>query len=258
MSYRDDRHALRERAETLERELEATRGELERLRSEGASHASSASAPRPSSNTAFVVATLLAAGVVLTLPLPMPAKVVAVGLAATLLGMLVMLSALVVLARPAQALVLSGTPRRSVDGSRIGFRAVVGGRALRVPLVERPAALELGMFRVPLALRGARDRSGRAVEADLIAHARIRPGGSELERAVERFLGTDSGERARVVATALEPVLRRVLAGLDLAELGEERARVADLAQREAQEALDPLGIELASLFLVRLESGGA
>jgi flotillin len=206
----------------------------------------------------LLVAAMLAGALALALPLPAPHKIAAAVLVAWLLGMLGLLSQLMVVARPAQALVMSGRARHGADGTRRGFRTMVAGRALRIPLMEQVTSFELGVFRVPLTVRGALDRSGRSIEVELVAHARVDPSPAALERAIERLLAAGPAERARLVERAVDRAARGVVGSLELAELEAERAKLAEVVRSEALAELSAVGLELASLHVLRIESEDA
>jgi uncharacterized membrane protein YqiK len=254
MSYRDDRDALRQRAETAERELEATRRELAEARRPVAAGTPKGEVVRPQVSPLLGMAAFALLVVVLFSPLAGPIKIGVIVPSLLFCGMAASLRNALVAARPAQALVLAGRSRRNVEGTQVGFRTVVAGRALRIPVIEQASILDLGVFRVPLTLRSLTVRDGRSVTLDLVAHASIVSESVDLDRAIERLLRGDANERRRIVSEAVERALHLVASEIDSATLLRERARVADRALSEAREDLSAIGIGLSSLFVVRLE----
>ncbi len=248
MSYRDDRHALRERAETLERELDAARQEIELLRS-GDRPSSAARPGRARGMVGSVLFGALLIALLIVAPLPVPMKLTLGVLVASSMMMALLIGTCLVVARPAEAAILFGGA--SADG---GFRALVGGRALRVPFVEQLSYLELGVFRVPLSLR-ARDRDGKNVTVDLVLHAELGTDAASLERSVPRFVGCDATARAERVNKLLEPVVRHAIATLGAAELRDGSTPWSDRVESELRAELEPWGIRVVALFVFELGS---
>ena len=57
--------------------------------------------------------------------------------------------ALIVIVPPNRAAVITGGMRALTDGRRIGYRSVIGGRTLRVPIVETVSHMNLETIPVP-------------------------------------------------------------------------------------------------------------
>ena len=239
MSYRDDRDALRDRAETLERELDAARAEIERLRGAPPDEPlPSPPRPRPSGVRLAAGAVIALLAIAAFVPFPVPLRA---GIASAALGSAAVLWAIVrsiELARPHEALLLYGQKLR-----------IVRGRALRIPVLEQAARLDLAVFRVRFQVERASVRGGSVVDLDVVAHARTQPN----EKATARLLGLDAKQRADVVATALDGILRETAAELTLEELDQDREKTAARVLASAEESLAAMGVSMLALFVLEV-----
>jgi hypothetical protein len=148
MSYRDDREALRQRNEQLERELAATRAQLARQRDQDLQQAEDRTPPRAAVVTLAIGAVLVVALLAERLGGP-----VVLPLLAFPLALVVVLVRQLVVAPPHTAVLLF----RARRGRR------VRGRALRLPLIEREQRFDLSVRSL---------RAGTGADA-LIVHARV-------------------------------------------------------------------------------------
>lgn len=250
MAFRDDGVASKARAESLEQRVEELEAENAQLRTRRAA--------QPSHRVAWVLLglSLLLAAAAFWMGFGVSGYVgeqtgIVLGVLAVLAvhGALLWLlvATLLEVVSPNELLVISG---RRVEGGR-GYRLIRGGRALRVPLLERAERMDLSPFRVELSLRFVHAKRERV--SDLSAWARVRLDGSEpgVHRAVERFLGRTKDEIRVVAQETLEGVVRDVISGLSIEELDED-AKVHASLRHSGEEALASIGLELEDLRLVR------
>src|SRR5687768_3660148 len=69
------------------------------------------------------------------------------------IGVLVLIGivkAFMYICRPNEILIFSGRKRRMADGESVGFRVVTGGRAFRVPVLERVARMDMSLIPIDL------------------------------------------------------------------------------------------------------------
>jgi uncharacterized membrane protein YqiK len=246
MSYRDDRDALREHAEALEQELSAAREEIERLRRSGDERQLEPLAPSGGGVAAMMAGLLVL--VSLTAPLPRAVRQAGVAIGLSLLATLLVLARLLVFARENELLLVSGRTLHKLRAAR----------TLRIPLVQEISRLDLGLFRVALSLRGARTRDGSSIDVALVAHVRASPEQPALDRAIERLQGMPLDRRSELVATALEPCARRVLAAHDQRGIDAGRADAAAAIRDAARPDLESLGVVLIGLYLPSIQAEGA
>ncbi|MBI5502843.1 MAG: flotillin family protein [Deltaproteobacteria bacterium] len=178
---------------------------------------------------------------------------VLVGIAAgVMVVMLVVLAValrrLLYVAAPNQILVLSGRPNRLPDGRVVGYRVVIGGRALRLPIVERADVIDGTVMTLAIRIPGAFTRAGGRIDLEATASVAISRDLMVLTNYVERFLGRTREDVALVARETLEGALRAVAAQLTAGELESDRAKVSAVVREEASPELAKLGLEILSL----------
>jgi flotillin len=169
---------------------------------------------------------------------------VAAGLA-VLLVLMVIYRYLLQICRPNEILIFSGRNRRTDDGRTVGYRVVFGGRGVRVPVLETVRRMDVSLISVPIAVQGAYSEGGIPLNVHAIANIKVSTDPRFVGNAIERFLGKDRTEIARVVKETLEGHLRGVLATLTPEELNEDRLKFARQLESSAQPDLEKLGLEL-------------
>ncbi|MBX3188565.1 MAG: flotillin family protein [Labilithrix sp.] len=150
--------------------------------------------------------------------------------------------------RPNEVLIFSGRKRRAADGRDVGFRIVSGGRAFRVPVLERVDRMDVTLVSVPMAVSGAYSEGGIPLTVSAIANVKVSSEPALVGNAIERFLGKSVGEIARVGKETLEGHLRGVLATMTPEEVNEDRLKFADRLSEEAGPDLAKLGLQLDTL----------
>jgi flotillin len=176
-----------------------------------------------------------------------PPEVVA-GIAAglgVLLLLLLIYRVLLRICRPNEILIFSGRKHRTADGREVGYRVVFGGRGVRVPVVETVDRMDVSLISVPIAVQGAYSEGGIPLTVHAIANIKVSTDRRFVGNAIERFLGKDRTEIARVVKETLEGHLRGVLATLTPEELNEDRLKFARQLESSAGPDLEKLGLEL-------------
>jgi flotillin len=169
---------------------------------------------------------------------------IAAGLAVLLL-LLVIYRYLLRICRPNEILIFSGRKHRTADGRTVGYRVVFGGRGVRVPVVETVDRMDVSLISVPIAVTGAYSEGGIPLTVHAIANIKVSTDRRFVGNAIERFLGKDRVEIARVVKETLEGHLRGVLATLTPEELNEDRLKFARQLESSAGPDLEKLGLEL-------------
>lgn len=171
---------------------------------------------------------------------------VGVAAAGTILAVLSAIARRVlIICTPNQALIFSGRKRRMADGTQAGYRVVLGGRAVRVPLLERVDRMSLLSIPIDLQVTNAYSKGGIALKVHAIANVKLSSDPRVIGNAIERFLGRDPKEIAKVARESLEGHLRGVLANLTPEEVNEDRLKFATALVDEAENDFKKLGLQL-------------
>lgn len=173
----------------------------------------------------------------------------AVPIAAAALTVLLLAVAFVrrflMIGQPDELLVISGRKHRAPDGSTVGYRVVHGGRAWRWPIVEKVERMDLSILTVPMSMRGAYSEGGIPLELHAVANVKVSSDLALAGNAIERFLGHQRSEIARVAKETLEGHLRGVVATMTPEEVNEDRLKFAERLADEAGADLAKLGLQL-------------
>ena len=154
---------------------------------------------------------------------------------------------LICICQPNEALVISGTRRRM--GDRIlGYRLILGGRGIRIPMLERVDRLDLSNMIIELRVKGAYSRGGIPLNVDGVANVKIGSDEHTIANAIERFLGKPRQEILNLAKDTLEGNLRGVLATLTPEEVNHDRVKFATSLLAEAETDLRRIGLVLDTM----------
>jgi len=166
-------------------------------------------------------------------------------------GVLVLMSFIkkfLMICRPNEVLIFAGRKHKRDDGSEVGYRAVFGGRAWRVPVIESVERMDMRSIPIDVQVQGAYTRVGIALKVRAIAIVKISSNPQVVMNAVERFLGRGTADIQKVAKETLEGNLRGVLATLTPEEVNEDKIKFAQSLLNEAEDDLRRLGLELDTL----------
>jgi flotillin len=149
---------------------------------------------------------------------------------------------------PNEALIFSGTARKTADGRQVAYRFIRGGRALRRPLVEKVDVMDLSMFTVVVNTAAAFSKGGIPLTVQGVANVKLPGEEPLLSNAVERFLGRTREEIYYIAKETLEGNLRGVLASLTPEEVNEDKQRFAQILLDEAEHDMSRIGLVLDTL----------
>jgi flotillin len=161
---------------------------------------------------------------------------------------MVSISRLLLICHPNEVIILSGRKRRMPDGSIVGYRIIRGGRAIRVPLIEKAARMSLETIPLDLSVFNAYSKGGIPLKVEAIANIKVDSNEPVFGNAVERFLGKRREEVHKIAKDTLEGNLRGVLATLTPEEVNEDRLKFASSLIEEADTDLVALGLQLDTL----------
>lgn len=166
---------------------------------------------------------------------------------------LMAVSRLLLIAQPNEVVILSGRRRVLPDGSIVGYRIIRGGRALRLPFLEKAARMTLETIPLELSIQNAYSKGGIPLAVDAIANIKIDSKEPAFGNAVERFLKRSEAEIQKIAKETLEGNLRGVLASLTPEEVNEDRMKFAEVLMDEADIDLQKLGIQLDTLKITNI-----
>jgi flotillin len=166
-------------------------------------------------------------------------------LAVVILAILASIRSLIIICPPNRVAVISGRSRKLSDGRTVGYRAIRGGRTLRVPLLERVSWMELNTIPIEVSVQNAYSRGAIPLHVQGIANVKVSSVEGLLQNSVERFLEVPQSEIAAIAKETLEANLRGVLATLTPEEVNEDRLKFAQTLIEEADDDIKTLGLEL-------------
>lgn len=134
------------------------------------------------------------------------------------------------------------------DGSEVGYRVIRGGRALRIPVMEKASRISLETMPLTLTVQNAYSAGGIPLKVEAIANVKVASAEPILGNAVERFLDKGLQEVHQIAKETLEGNLRGVLATLTPEEVNEDRLKFAESLIEEADQDLGALGLKLDTL----------
>lgn len=149
--------------------------------------------------------------------------------------------------RPNQILIFSGR-KHMVEGRQIGYRVAFGGRSIRTPLLETVHAMDVSLISVPMAVHGAYSKGGIPLAVNAIANIKVSTHPQIVGNAIERFLGRDRAEIARVAKETLEGHLRGVLAQMTPEQVNHDRLEFVNRLENDVKDDLAKLGLQLDTL----------
>jgi flotillin len=182
---------------------------------------------------------------------------------AVLLGLLGIFAAMALFARnyikvpPSQVAIFYGRKHTLVDEkgdrTRVGFRVVRGGAALRVPVLEQVAYLSLNIISIPLKIQRAYTKEGVPVTVEAVANVKIAGDDMSLRSAAERFLGMTVEQIKGVIFQTLEGHLRAILGTLTVEEINADRQAFAQKMTDEAAVDLKKMGVNIDILTIQQI-----
>ena len=165
--------------------------------------------------------------------------------AVVVLAILATIRSLIIICPPNRVAVISGRSRQLSDGRTVGYRAIRGGRTLRVPLLERVSWMELNTIPIEVSVANAYSKGAIPLHVQGIANVKVSSVEGLLQNSVERFLDVDQDHIAGIAKETLEANLRGVLATLTPEEVNEDRLKFAQTLIEEADDDIKTLGLEL-------------
>ena len=172
---------------------------------------------------------------------------IATGIFSTVLAAWFLQSCLCI-CKPNEVLVISGRKRKTKDGQEIGYRVLSGGRAIRIPIVEKVRRMDVTTMPVPVEVKNAYSKGGTPLNIQAIANVKLSNNPNIIGNAIERFLKSDRKEILRVARETLEGNLRGVVATLTPEQVNEDRLQFAESITSDVSRDLMKLGLQIDTL----------
>lgn len=153
---------------------------------------------------------------------------------------------LIVIVPPNIAAVITGRKRVAEEGGTVGYRTVMGGRTMRIPIIEQVNWLSLSTIPLELSVEDAFSKGNIPLTVKAIANVKIASNPEVVfNNAVERLLGKNINQIEQLARETLTGNLRGVLAKLTPEEVNEDRLGFAKHLSDEADHDLKKLGLQL-------------
>lgn len=148
-----------------------------------------------------------------------------------------------------QAMILTGGRHKIPDGqgghTTLGFRAIVGGGAMRWPVRDRVDYLDLTVIQVEFEVKDTPNVDGVPVNATAVANLCISSQPSILPIAVGKFLGKRPEEIKDICKNTMEGQLRQIVGTLTVEDMVRDREKLNQQVLKAAKPELEKIGIEL-------------
>ena len=154
---------------------------------------------------------------------------------------------LICICEPNEVLIFSGRTRTVADSS-VGYVLVIGGKRMRVPLVERVDRMDLTNMIIDVSVNNAYSRGGIPLLVQGVANIKISSAEPVLNNAIERFLGRSRHDIMAIAKATLEGALRGVLATMTPEQVNEDKLLFAERLVLEAEHDMTNLGLVVDTL----------
>ncbi len=178
--------------------------------------------------------------------------IVGVVAVALVLGLLT-INRLICICAPNEVLIFSGGSRR-VGKKRLGYHLVIGGRKMRIPLLERVDRMDLTNMIIEVSAHNAYSKGGIPLTVQGVANIKIAGEEPVLNNAIERFLGHNRAQIIRVAKATLEGALRGVLATMTPEQVNEDKLLFGERLVVEAETDMTNLGLTIDTLKIQNVQ----
>lgn len=166
------------------------------------------------------------------------------GALALVLGFIWIVTKWIVVGNPSEMLVISG--KKHEDH---GYRTLIGGRTVVIPILERVARISLKNMQVGLEVK-AQAGGGTMIPVTVtgVANVKVSSDPDIRGNAIERFLDQPLGEMQRVARETLEGGLRAVIGKMTPEEIVEDRDKFVATLMTEVTDDVRKLGLLIDSV----------
>ena len=176
---------------------------------------------------------------------PSSAIIIGGALLFVIIAFVVFVAKVMVVGNPSELLIISG--KRSREGQ--GYRTLIGGRTLVIPIIEKVAKLSLRNMQVGLEVK-AQAGGGTMIPITVTGVANVKVSSKPDMRgnAIERFLDQPQEEMQRVARETLEGGIRAVIGKITPEEIVEDRDKFVATVMNEVNDDFAKLGLIIDSV----------
>jgi flotillin len=173
------------------------------------------------------------------------ALVIGGGILIVVIAFLALVAKIMVVGNPSEMLVISG--KRA--GPNQGYRTLIGGRTLVIPIIEKVSRISLRNMQVALEVK-AQAGGGKfiPVQVNGVANVKVCSEPDVRGNAIERFLDQPAVEMQRVARETLEGGLRAVIGKMTPEEIVEDRDKFVATVMKEVYDDFRKLGLVIDSV----------
>lgn len=173
------------------------------------------------------------------------AVIIGFGVLLALAALIALVAKFTVVGNPSELLVISG--RRTDEDT--GYRTLIGGRTVVIPILEKVALLSLRNMQVGLEVK-AQSGGGKMIPINVngVANVKVSSDPNIRGNAIERFLGQPQEEMERVARETLEGGLRAVIGKMTPEEIVEDRDKFVATVMNEVTDDFRKLGMVIDSV----------
>ena len=162
-----------------------------------------------------------------------------------IVAIVVLIAKLMVVGNPSELLVISGKQTKAGQG----YRTLIGGRTMVIPIIEKVARISLRNMQVSLEVK-AQSGGGKMIPVTVTGVANVKVSSEPGIRgnAIERFLGQPQTEMQHVARETLEGGLRAVIGKMTIEEIVEDRDKFVATVMNEVTDDFAKLGMVIDSV----------
>jgi len=157
----------------------------------------------------------------------------------------IIVAKLTLVGNPSEMLIISG--KRQKDGQ--GYRTLIGGRTLVIPIIEKVSRLSLRNMQAQLDVSAQAGRGTMMpISINGVANVKVSSDVGERANAIERFLDQPPAELQRVSRETLEGGIRAVIGKMTPEDIVEDRDKFVSTVMHEVTDDFRKLGLIIDSV----------
>lgn len=155
---------------------------------------------------------------------------------------------------PNKVAIFYGRKHRTKSGAIVGFHIITGGAKVKLPILESVTYIDLNVFPIDLAVKGAPNKDGVLVNVRGVANVKVLSDETSLLAACERFLGMEPRQIQDIAFKNLEGHLRAIIGRLTVEDIVSDRTKFNQEVLKEAGEDLKKIGLGVDVLTIQEID----